>query len=247
MSPVVSAAVLIIGNEVLSGRTRDANLQFLAAALGDIGIRVREARVVEDDQADIVQAVNALRHRYDYVFTTGGIGPTHDDITAGAIAAAFGVPLQRNPEAVACLERQYRPEDRNAARMKMAELPAGATLIANPISNSPGFRLDNVFVLAGVPKIAQAMFDSIRHSLTGGAKMLSRTVTIYLAEGLLAAGLAEVQACHTEVEIGSYPFIRADRLGSAIVVRGTDPAKVDAAASAVAELARSLGVEPEMD
>lgn len=243
----VSAAVLIIGNEILSGRTRDANLQFLAQALGELGIRVREARVVADDEAEIIAAVNALRRRYDYVFTTGGIGPTHDDITPATVAKAFGVPVERNAEAVARLHRQYRPEERNAARMRMADLPAGCSLIDNPISNAPGFRLDNVFVLAGVPRIARAMFDAIGPSLRGGARTLSRTVTIYLAEGLLAAGLAEIQARWTEIEIGSYPFIRHDRLGSAIVLRGTDPGRLDRAAADVAGLARSLGAEPELD
>ncbi len=241
----VTAAVLIIGNEVLSGRTRDANLQFLATELGALGVRMREARVVPDDEDAIVAALNALRGRYDYVFTTGGIGPTHDDITSAAVAKAFGVPLERNPEALECLNRQYRPGDLNAARLRMADIPSGATLIANPVSNAPGYRIDNVFVLAGVPRIAQAMFDSIRHTLRGGAKMHARTMTIFIVEGMLAEGLATIQAAHDAVEIGSYPFIRDQRLGAAIVVRGTDEAKVDAAARAVAALARELGAEPE--
>ncbi len=245
MSGESNAAVLIIGNEILSGRTQDANLNFLAAALGDLGIRVREARVIGDFDEAIVAAVNELRRRYTYVFTTGGIGPTHDDITSAAVAKAFGVALERNAEAVARLERQYAREDINEARLRMADIPAGASLITNPVSNAPGFRLGNVFVLAGVPRIAQAMFDSIRHELSGGPPMLSRTVTIHLAEGVLAAGLAQIQDAHAEVEIGSYPFFRANRLGAAIVVRGTDAAKLRAAAAAVADLARALGAEPE--
>lgn len=245
MADTVTAAVLIIGNEILSGRTQDLNLRMLATELGDKGIRVMEARVVADDEAAIVAAVNALRHRYDLVFTTGGIGPTHDDITAASIAKAFGVPLVRDDRAVACLRRRYRPDDLNDARLLMATLPQGCDLIDNPISDSPGFRLGNVHVLAGVPRIAEAMMRVVRDSLTGGAKMLSRTVTIYLPEGRLAPGLTRLQADHGAVEIGSYPFRRDDRLGADIVVRGTEAAAVEAAAAAVAGLARSLGADHE--
>lgn len=241
----VTAAVLIIGNEILSGRTHDVNLRFLAQELTDKGIRVMEARVVADDEAAIVAAVNALRERYDLVFTTGGIGPTHDDITTACIAKAFGVPLVLDPRAVACLRRHYRPEDLNEARLRMATLPEGCELIDNPISNAPGFRIGNVHVLAGVPRIAEAMFRSFRDNLRGGAKMLSRTVTIYLPEGRLAPGLARLQAEHPAAGIGSYPFLRHDRLGAAIVVRGTEDAAVQAAAAAIADLARALGAEPE--
>lgn len=243
----VGAAVVIIGNEILSGRTRDANLQFLATALGEVGIRLREARVVSDVEDDIVRAVDDLRGSYAYVFTTGGIGPTHDDITAAAIARAFGVPLVRSGEALARLRRHYRPEDLNPARLRMADLPEGAEPIDNPISNAPGFRIGNVFVLAGVPRIAQAMFDHVRPLLKGGPPMIARTVTMFLPEGSLAAGLADIQARLPAVEVGSYPFIRQERLGAAIVVRGVDETAVAAAVAEVAALARSLGGAPEME
>lgn len=245
MADTVTAAVLVIGNEILSGRTHDVNIRFLAVELGGLGIQVREARVVPDVEAEIVAAVNALRGRYDLVFTTGGIGPTHDDITAACIAKAFGVPLVLDERAVACLRQRYRPEDLNAARLRMATLPEGCDLIDNPVSNAPGFRIGNVLVLAGVPRIAEAMFRSVRDSLKGGAKMLSRTVTIFLPEGGVAAGLAEVQLAHPDVEIGSYPFVRDDRTGTAIVVRSPDPAALDKAAAAVAVLAKFLGAVPE--
>jgi molybdenum cofactor synthesis domain-containing protein len=245
MVQIVTAAVLIIGNEVLSGRTQDTNLRMLATALGDKGIRVMEARVVADDEQAVVEAVNTLRRRYDLLFTTGGIGPTHDDITAACIAKAFGVPLVLDPRAVERLRRRYSADDLNEARLRMATLPEGCGLIDNPISQAPGFRMDNVYVLAGVPRIAEAMFGTIRDSLTGGTKMLSRTVTMYLPEGQIAAGLAQIQARHPSVEIGSYPFRQDDRLGAAIVIRGSERAAVGDAADAVASLARSLGAEPE--
>ncbi len=247
MADSVTAAVLIIGNEILSGRTQDTNLRMIAGELDAKGIRVLEARVVADDEPAIIAAVNALRDCYDLVFTTGGIGPTHDDITAACIAKAFGVPLVLDERALACLRQRYQPEELNEARLRMATLPQGCALIDNPVSNAPGFRLGNVHVLAGVPRIAEAMMRSIRDSLSGGAKMLSRTVTICLAEGLLASGLARLQAEHGAVEIGSYPFRRDDRSGAAIVVRGTEAALVDAAAAAVADLACTLGCEPEAD
>jgi len=237
----VTAALVIIGNEILSGRTTDANLPFLAKALNEVGVRLAEARVVMDIEADIIEAVNACRARHTYVFTTGGIGPTHDDITAECIAKAFGVAIEENAEALACLMRNYRPEDLNPMRRRMARIPAGASLIANPISNAPGFRIGNVYVMAGVPSIMQAMFDGIRHTLAGGAPMLARTVTMYLPEGLLAEGLADIQARHPTVEIGSYPFVRLHRLGTSVVARGTDIGALASVAAGVVELARSLG------
>ncbi|NNG04762.1 MAG: competence/damage-inducible protein A [Inquilinus sp.] len=241
---VVTAALLIIGNEILSGRTHDANLPYVAEKLGARGIRLAEARVVADDEAEIVAAVNALRARYDHLFTTGGIGPTHDDITAQCVAKAFGVAIERNAEAVALLERHYPPGQLNEARLRMATIPAGATLIDNPVSKAPGFRMGNVFVMAGVPKIMQAMLDGLLPGLTGGPPVLSRSIAASVAEGTLAGPLAEIQARHPAVEIGSYPYFRAGAFGVSIVLRGTDPAPLDAAAAEVAAAMRALGAEP---
>ena len=232
--------MLIIGNEVLSGRTQDANLAFLAARLSDLGIPVIEARVVPDEEDGIIEALQALQARATYVFTTGGIGPTHDDITAAAIAKAFGVPLVRDPEALRRLREHYAGLDVNEARLKMADVPQGATLIDNPVSTAPGFRIGNVFVLAGVPSIARAMFDALAPSLAGGPPVVSRTVPCSIPEGDFAADLAQVQARHPDVSIGSYPFFRPGRVGVNLVIRGTDPAAVDAAAADVEAMVQRL-------
>jgi len=226
----VTASLIIIGNEILSGRTTDANLPYLAKALGEIGIRLTEARVVSDDEVEIVGAVNACRSKYDYVFTTGGIGPTHDDITAACVAKAFGRPYGRNTEAEARLLAYYPPEKVNDARMSMADMPDGVTLIDNPVSIAPGFRIENVFVMAGVPKIMQAMLDNILPTLQGGAKMLSRSITVFLPEGELAEPLADLQTRHTSLEIGSYPFFGTRGPGSTIVFRGLELGDIDRAA-----------------
>jgi len=241
---VVTAAVLIIGNEILSGRTQDVNLTYLAKQLSELGVRLHEARVVADVEADIVAAVNACRERYDYVFTTGGIGPTHDDITAECIAKAFGLPLIRNPEAVARLERHYEPGMLNEARLRMANTPQGATLIDNPVSIAPGFQIGNVFVLAGVPRIMQAMFDGLRARLVGGAPMLSRTVGAFVAEGAIAKGLGELQQRHPALDIGSYPYFRQGRFGASFVLRGTERTQIDAAAVELRALIKELGGDP---
>ncbi|MBC8268011.1 MAG: competence/damage-inducible protein A [Rhodospirillaceae bacterium] len=239
------ACVIIIGNEVLSGRTKDANLSFLGERLNEIGVRLLEARVIADDTDTIIENVNDCRARFDYVFTTGGIGPTHDDITSDAVAKAFGLPLIRNPEALALLQQHYsNPEDLNEQRLKMCETPEGATLIDNPISKAPGYQIGNVFVLAGVPVVMRAMFESLKHRLVGGLPMLSITIVAYIGEGVLAGGLGVVQEAHADVEIGSYPFFRDGSLGSALVLRGTDQATLEAAAEAVREMVRGLGVEP---
>lgn len=243
----VTACVIVIGNEVLSGRTRDANVQMIGGGLAALGVRLREARVVADDVDAIVEAVNACRARYDYVFTTGGIGPTHDDITADSIAQAFGTEVERNPEAVRRLENHYGHGDLNAARLKMADIPRGAALIDNPVSQAPGFRIGNVFVLAGVPRIAQAMFDSVKHDLKGGRPVLSRSVAGYLREGDMAEPLNAIQAAYGDVDLGSYPFVRNNQIGVSIVARGVDKARVAAAAEAVAQAMRDLGVTPEAD
>ena len=242
---VVTACILVIGNEILSGRTRDSNIQYLATELGKLGVQVRECRVIPDIEATVVATVNEVRRKFDYVFTTGGIGPTHDDITSESIAKAFGVSHVVHPEAEARLRRHYaKPEDLNAQRLRMATVPEGAELIDNPVSVAPGFRIGNVIVLAGVPRIMQAMFDGYRHRLKGGAPMRSRTVIAHVPEGKMAAGLGAVQTAHSDVEIGSYPFFRDGKLGASLVVRGTDAAAVAAATEAVKVLVRAQGGEP---
>jgi molybdenum cofactor synthesis domain-containing protein len=239
------ACVIIIGNEVLSGRTQDANLAFLGEQLNEIGVRLKEARVISDDTDVIIETVNDCRARFDYVFTTGGIGPTHDDITSDAIAKAFGLPLIRDAGAVALLQQHYdNPEDLNEQRMKMCEMPEGATLIDNPVSRAPGYQIGNVFVLAGVPVVMRAMFQSLKHRLAGGLPMQSKTIVAYIGEGVLAGGLGIVQDAHSNVEIGSYPFFRDGKLGAALVLRSTDEDALEAAAEAVRDMVRGLGVEP---
>jgi len=240
----VTAAVLVIGNEILSGRTKDVNLGFLAEQLTALGIRLREARVVADLEADIVAAVNETRARYDYVFTTGGIGPTHDDITAACVARAFGVALVLDERAVAVLTRHYQPGQLNEARLRMAHVPAGASLIDNPVSAAPGFQMGNVFVMAGVPSIMQAMFGGLKQRLVGNPAILSRTVSGFIAEGTIAAGLGALQDRYGQLEIGSYPFFRQGRFGASFVLRGTDAAAIAAAAEELRTLIRELGAEP---
>jgi molybdenum cofactor synthesis domain-containing protein len=241
---VYSAAVIIIGNEILSGRTRDANLPFLAEHLNRIGVRLLEARVVADVPVAIVEAVNACRRSYDYVFTTGGIGPTHDDITSASVAEAFGVPLVLDPDAVALLRRHYEAGQLNEARLRMAHVPEGARLIDNPVSLAPGFQIGNVFVMAGVPSIMQAMFEGVKHRLTGGKPMLARAIAGFIGEGVIAKGLSELQARHPTAEIGSYPFFRQGRYGASFVIRTTEAAILERAAEELKDLIRSLGAEP---
>ncbi len=243
---VYTACVLIIGNEILSGRTKDSNLGWLAERLNEIGIRLREARVVSDVEEDVVRAVNEVRSRYDYVFTTGGIGPTHDDITADCVAKAFGVKLLEHPEALARLAAGYANPavDLNAARRRMARVPEGGTLIDNPVSRAPGFQIGNVYVMAGIPRVMQAMFDGLRHRLKGGKPMLSRQISAELPEGLMAEGLTTLQDRYADLEIGSYPFYRMGKVGSAIVLRGVERARIDAAAEALKALMHRLGGDP---
>ena len=239
----VTACLIIIGNESLSGRTQDANLAFLAERLGEWGIRLREARVVPDEEGEIIAAVNQCRAKYDYVFTTGGIGPTHDDITAEAIAKAFGRELIRHPEAEAILRGHYKKDDLNEARMKMANTPEGASLIENPVSRAPGFQVENVFVMAGIPSIMQAMVLSLRHKLVGGRPVLSRAIGCNLVEGALADGLGRLQERYRDFDIGSYPFYRLGRFGVSVVLRGTDADRLEAATGEVRDLIDGLGGE----
>lgn len=226
-----TAAMLVIGDEILSGRTRDSNMHHLANELTRHGIRLMEARVVADVHEDIVAAVNALRGRWDHVFTSGGIGPTHDDITADAVAAAFGVGIGIREDARALLAAHY---DRaglefNAARQRMARIPDGAALIDNPVSTAPGFTLGNVHVMAGVPNIFQAMVASVLPTLTGGAPLLSQSLQVNRGEGEIAEAFGALAADFPELSMGSYPFIRNGAHGTNLVIRGTDGAQVDAA------------------
>ena len=241
--PNPTAAILIIGDEILSGRTRDANMHYLAGELTRIGIDLREVRVVADDTAAIVAAVNALRAAFDHVFTSGGIGPTHDDITADAVAAAFGMALHVRDDARAILVAHYDRSglEFNAARRRMARIPEGALLIENPISAAPGFSLENVHVMAGVPDIFKAMVASLLPRLTGGRPVLSQTLRVDRGEGMIAEPLGALAAEFADLSFGSYPFIQNGAYGTNIVVRGTDAARVDAA---IGRLAALFPVEP---
>ncbi|HUK60153.1 MAG TPA: molybdopterin-binding protein [Stellaceae bacterium] len=241
---IVTAAVIVIGNEILSGRTQDANLNFLAKGLGAAGVVLREARVIPDIAEIIIATVNELRAKFDYVFTTGGIGPTHDDITSECVARAFGLPLTVHPDAHKAFLSYYRPGELNEARMRMAMTPEGATLIPNPISRAPGFRIANVFVMAGIPSVMQAMFDGVKGSLRGGPPVLSRTLVCTIPEGLLAKGLGEIQNTFADLDIGSYPFQRRGTFGVALVVRGREAARLERCKDAIADLIRALGGEP---
>jgi molybdenum cofactor synthesis domain-containing protein len=238
----ITAALLVIGDEILSGRTKDKNIGFLADYLTALGIDLREVRVVADDEAAIVEAVNALRVRNTYLFTTGGIGPTHDDITADCVAKAFGVTIDHDPRAVAILRERYpNPEDLNESRLRMARIPAGADLVDNPISKAPGFMLGNVIVMAGVPSIMQAMLEAVTPKLKTGQKMLSVSIDSNgLPEGIYASGLGAVQKSHPGVIIGSYPHFDGVRFINQIVLRARDPAILAAAKSDVAQLINEL-------
>lgn len=232
--PSVTAAVLVIGDEILSGRTKDKNIGYIADYLTDLGIDLCEVRIVPDIAAEIVVAVNALRERYSYVFTTGGIGPTHDDITADCMAEAFGVAIDEDPRAIALMLERYRPEDLNAARRRMARIPAGAELIENAVSKAPGFQLGNVIVMAGVPSVMHAMLDAVAPRLRTGVKVMMETIEAEdLPEGTYAAPLGAIASSHGGVSIGSYPSFQNGAFHNRIVVRGKDSAAVAAAVADV--------------
>lgn len=235
--PNPTAAMLVIGDEILSGRTRDSNMHHLAQQLTAHGIDLCEARVVADTHQGIIAAVQALSASYDHVFTSGGIGPTHDDITAEAVAAAFDTPISIRDDARALLQAHYdrSGQELNEARLRMARIPDGAALIDNPVSTAPGFTLRNVHVMAGVPSVFEAMVASVLPTLTGGAPLLSQTIRIDRGEGEIAGPLTRLAEAHPDVSIGSYPFIRNGVYGSNIVVRGTDGPQIDAV---ITELSR---------
>ena len=221
-----TAGVIIIGNEILSGRTQDSNLSYLGKRLDALGVQLTEAIVIPDQEIIIIDTVRNFHERFDYIFTTGGIGPTHDDITSQSIAKAFNVKLEQNPDAVAKLEQYYEPGRINAARLKMANIPRGGILIDNPVSGAPGFQIENVFVLAGVPIIMEAMFEGIIDRIKGGAPILTASVATNIGESILASGLTELQDKYPDITIGSYPFFKRGKLGVNLVFRSTSSGKL---------------------
>ncbi len=241
MGKIYKAAMVVIGNEILSGRTQDLNVNYVANKLVACGVSLVEVRVIPDDEAVIIDTIRSLKDVVDYVFTSGGIGPTHDDITAASIAKAFGVELVVNEEVRGVLLAHYGTEELTAPRLKMACIPEGAWLIPNPVSGAPGFVIENVYVMAGVPRIMQAMMDDAALMLQGGAVVHSCTVPCSLTESVIAQGLAEIQDKWTGVDIGSYPYFENGRFGVNIVLRSSDEADLDAAERDVIEMVASTG------
>jgi molybdenum cofactor synthesis domain-containing protein len=241
MQKTITACLVIIGNEILSGRTQDKNLAHLALKLNEVGVQLREVRVIPDIEETIITTINAVRVQYDYIFTTGGIGPTHDDITSASIAKAFGVAIHRHPAAEAILRAHYTPEQINEARLKMADIPMGAELLDNPVSSAPGFHIGNVYVMAGVPRIMQAMLDAIIPTLRGGAPVLSVSVTTDLPEGTIAEGLTAIQNRYMDIDIGSYPMYKMGEMSTTLVLRSPDTARNAAAADEIRALIAASG------
>ena len=241
-----TAGLLVIGNEVLSGRTQDLNIKYLATRLGELGIPVREVRVIPDVAETIIATVNDMRARFDHLFTTGGIGPTHDDITSECVSAAVGLPHEIHPEAYAKMAAGYAPGEFNAARQRMATMPRGASLIECAASRAPGFSIANVHVMAGVPRIMQAQFESLAPTLAGGLPIISRAVhAVGLLEGNIADGLAAIQQRYAQLDLGSYPYYRPGGNGVAIVAKGTDAIAAEAAIREVTALMAELGCTPK--
>ena len=239
----VNAAILIIGNEILSGRTQDTNTGTLANWLNSIGVKVNEVRVVPDEEKIIVETLNLLRKIYDYVFTTGGIGPTHDDITAQSVSKAFDRKYEIHKEAFKLLEAYYKPGEFNEGRQKMVWMPAGAELILNPTSGAPGFQVDNVFCLPGVPSILKSMLGGLKNKIVGGDPVLSQTINLRTVESEIANSLTKVQEKNKDVEIGSYPFFQAGKLGVSIVIRSENQSKIDNCNSQILEFVNEKKIE----
>ena len=238
----VTAAILVIGDEILSGRTKDKNIGYIAEYLTAIGVDLKEVRVVADEEDAIVAALNALRHRYAYVFTTGGIGPTHDDITADSVAKAFGVPIDFDPRAIALMRERFSEADLNAARMRMTRIPQGADLVVNKVSKAPGFWIGNVIVMAGVPSIMRMMLDAVTPKLAVGERTVARQIVAgALPEGSYAAALRTIAADYPTLSIGSYPSVRDGRFHNEIVVRGKDDRRIEEAAARVQAMVRGFG------
>ena len=222
VNTVANAAIIVIGNEILSGRTQDVNVSFLAKWLNELGVRVNEVRIIEDKEDSIVKNINALKNKFNYIFTTGGIGPTHDDITSKSVAKAFNIKYDFHKEAYEILEKYYTPEKFNEGRKKMAKIPEGAKLIYNPSSGAPGFIIKNVFCLPGVPSILQSMIGGLNNKIKGGKKILNKTITLTTVESEIAGALEKIQNKYEDVEIGSYPFFKEGKVGVSIVIRSTD-------------------------
>ncbi|MDC3125942.1 competence/damage-inducible protein A [Candidatus Pelagibacter sp.] len=239
----VNAAILIIGNEILSGRTQDTNTLTLATWLNTIGVRVEEVRVIPDSEKIIIETLNFLRSNYDYVFTSGGIGPTHDDITAESVSKAFGIKYEINREAFKILEAYYKPGEFNDGRQKMVWMPENADLILNPTSGAPGFKVENVFCLPGVPSILKSMLGGLTNSIVGGEPIKSHTISLRTVESEIANSLTKVQNENLDVEIGSYPFFHAGKLGVSIVVRSEDQSKIDSCNSQILKFVNEKNIE----
>ena len=243
MSKKTNAAILIIGNEILSGRTQDTNTSTLSLWLNSIGVKVQEVRVIPDIEEKIVDTVNSLRKIYDYVFTTGGIGPTHDDITAQSIAKAFNLKFEIHKEGYKILEKYYKPGEFNEGRQKMVWMPKDAKLILNPTSGAPGFSVENVFCLPGVPSILKSMLGGLKNEIVGGEPILSHTISLRTVESEIANSLTKVQDNNQEVEIGSYPFFQAGKLGVSIVIRSENQYKIDICTSQILDFVKQKKIE----
>ena len=239
----VNAAILIIGNEILSGRTQDTNTSTLATWLNSIGVKVKEVRVIPDVEKTIVETLNFLKGENDYVFTTGGIGPTHDDITASSVSKAFGLRYEIHKEAFKILENYYQPGEFNKGRQRMVWMPENAELILNPTSGAPGFSVENVFCLPGVPSIMKSMLGGLKNKIVGGKPILSHTISLRTVESEIANSLTKVQDKNRDVEIGSYPFFHAGKLGVSIVIRSEDQSKIDLCNSQILEFIKDKKIE----
>ena len=240
---VASAGIIIIGDEILSGRTKDTNINWIACELDNLGIRLREARIIPDDSSIIIKTIQDFTNKYTYVFSCGGIGPTHDDITTECVAKAFNQKLYKDAEAMRRLKLHYEGTniEFNEARQKMAIVPTNSELIDNPVSAAPGYRIENLFVFAGVPKIMQSMFNSILNELTGGKKLKSKTVSSNIGEGLIAKDLEKIENKFLNVKIGSYPYFKPGSFGTSIVLRSEDEVSLEKASEAILEIVIKLG------
>ena len=237
------AAIIIIGNEILSGRTQDANTGTLALWLNSLGVKIQEARIIPDIEEVIVKTINKVRKKYKYVFTTGGIGPTHDDITARSISKAFNIKYEIHPQAFEILESYYKPGEFNKGRQQMAWMPFNARLILNPTSGAPGFAIENVFCLPGVPSILKSMLGGLKNEIVGGNPILSKTINLSTVESEIAESLTKVQENNKDLDIGSYPFFKAGRVGVSIVIRSEDQSKIDICNSQIIEYVKQKNIK----